>query len=103
MTTVDVYAAWLTAGDTLRPYGAWLAANWVWLAAGLLILGAVAVVRWAVRDDYRTYNDKRAAWFVVCDGPRPEPAAPGEDDQLLDACRQILHATDTAAKGDQQP
>lgn len=29
--TPDLYAAWLTAGDRLQPYGAWLATHWIWL------------------------------------------------------------------------
>jgi hypothetical protein len=87
--TPDVYDAWLTAGDTLRPYGDWIATNWLWLAAGLLILAAAVVVRWAVRDDYRSYNDRRAAWFVVCDGPRPEPPAPGSNEQWLATCNEL--------------
>jgi hypothetical protein len=64
------------------------------------VLAAVApVVCWQIRralrgDDYRTYNDKRAAWLAVCDGPRPEPPAPGSNEQWLATCREI-YAADT--------
>ncbi|MCX5336940.1 hypothetical protein [Streptomyces sp. NBC_00140] len=92
MTTVDVYDAWLTAGDTLRPYGDWLAANWVWLTVLAAALLAVWAVAWFCRDDYRSHNDRRAAWLAVCNGPRPEPAAPGTNEQWLDACWEIYAA-----------
>lgn len=93
MTTVDVYDAWLTAGETLRPYGDWLVANWPWLTVLAATLLAVWAVAWFCRDDYRSHNDRRAAWLTACNGPRPEPAA----------CLQIMRATDKAAKGDPQP
>jgi len=81
----DVYAAWRTAG-------VWLAANWTGLAAwgiGAAILTAVAWAVWPVGDDYRSRNDRREAAWTVAREPRPEPAEPGSDDQLLAACQQI--------------
>lgn len=82
----DLYAAWLTAGDNLQPVGAWLAGSWPWLA----IAWAAAFAAWAIRrslpgDDYRTRNDRTAAWRATCD-PRPEPAEPGTDSGLLLDC-----------------
>ena len=98
--TTDVYAAWLTAGDTLRPYGDWLAANWLWLTAGL----SFAAIAWQIirrmsrGDDYRTRNDQSAAvWIHFLDPPNRE-TAPGSDIDDLDACLQILRATDDQAR-----
>lgn len=81
----DLYAAWRTAG-------AWLAAHWTGLAAygiGIAALTAVAWAWWPTGDDYRTRNDRRQAAWSVARNERPEPAEPGVDDELLNACQQI--------------
>lgn len=75
----DLYDAWRTAGN-------WVAANWPWLALAVgIALGIWAVGRAVRGDDYRTRNDKRAAWLAVCEG-RPEPPQPGTDIGLYLAC-----------------
>lgn len=84
--TVDVYAAWLTAGETLRPYGDWIIANWPWLAVAAGALLAVWAVAWSCRDDYRSRNDRQQALMRAHLG-RPEPATPGTDNDLLLDCR----------------
>ncbi|GLP64249.1 hypothetical protein TUSST3_08690 [Streptomyces sp. TUS-ST3] len=67
------------------------------IAIYLIVLAALAGATWTARglwrtlraDDYRTRNDrKQAAWLAVCT-PRTEPAEPGTNDELLDACQQI--------------
>jgi hypothetical protein len=95
----DLYTAWLTAGDRLHRAGDWIATNWPWLLA----LSVACLAVWAIRrgwlgDDYRTRNDKRQAWLAACEGPRPEPAAPGSDQQLLAQCLAIC--PDLARKED---
>lgn len=80
MTTVDVYDAWLTAGD-------WVLTYWPWLGATGVILAAAVTAVWAVgRDDYRSHNDRTQA-LMRAHLERPEPAAPGVDDDLLLDCR----------------
>ncbi|MEU1273056.1 hypothetical protein [Streptomyces sp. NPDC005799] len=62
MTTADLYAAWLTAGDRLQAIGAWLAGDGAWLP--LLVVAAVVIagIWWhRPRDDYRTRNDQASA------------------------------------------
>lgn len=86
MTTVDVYDAWLTAGETLRPYGDWIVAKWPWLTVLAGALLAVWAVAWFCRDDFRSRNDRQQALMRV-HLDRPEPAAPGTDDDLLLDCR----------------
>jgi len=67
----------------------WLADNWSQVAALTVAAGALLVLCWACRgDDYRTRNDRTAAWRATC-GPRPEPAEPGNDEALLAACNQL--------------
>lgn len=34
----DLYGAWLEAGNNLQPYGAWIAAHWIWLAVAASFL-----------------------------------------------------------------
>jgi hypothetical protein len=61
------------------------------IAIGIAAAAVVAAqIRRALRGgDYRTRNDRRqAAWLVLCE-PRPEPAAPGTNDELLAACNQL--------------
>ena len=94
----DLYAAWLTAGDSLQSVGAWLAGDGAWVPIFAVAAAVLLVVCWALRgDDYRTHNDRTAARRAVC-GPRPEPGVPGSDDDLLAACRQIC--PDLARKED---
>jgi len=77
--TPDLYDAWHTAGD-------WVLTYWPWLAAAGGVLAAVVAVACAVSGDYRSHNDRRAAWLTVCQAPRPEPAQPGTDPDLLLDC-----------------
>lgn len=78
----EVRAAWLNAGD-------WVAAHWTGLAALAVAAAVLLVLCWAFRgDDYRTRNDRTAARHATS-GPRPEPGEPGNDDELLAACRQL--------------
>lgn len=73
------------------------------ITAAAVVAVIVAVLCWQIRralrsDDYRTRNDRRqAAWIAVCEG-RPEPGAPGTDDELLNACNQLC--PDLARKED---
>ena len=74
----------------------WLADNWPALAAFAVAAGALLVLCWALRgDDYRTRNDRTAAWRAS-GGPRPEPGEPGTNEADLHTCRQILQATNKA-------
>lgn len=76
MTTVDVYAAWLTAGENLRPYGDWIAANWVNLvAAASLAVIAWRILRWAIRPRVHV--------------PAAFDNQPPVDDDALIECRRI--------------
>ena len=76
----------------------WLADNWSQLAALIAAAAVLLVVCWALRgDDYRTRNDRTAAWRVA-HTPRPEPGVPGTDDTLLDACNRLC--PDLARKED---
>jgi hypothetical protein len=74
--TPNLYGAWLTAGDNLQPYGAWLAHNWpnLAIAASIAYIG-YRIIRWSLRDT------------------RYLPAAPDNvpphDDDLLIVCRRI--------------
>jgi len=68
---------------------AWIADWWPNLAIAAL---AIAVIAWACRpphNDYRSRNDRIAAQHITRHEPRPEPAAPGNDDRLLEQCRAI--------------
>jgi hypothetical protein len=72
--------------------GGWLAEH----AAQIAIIAAVGgFAWWNIRrllrgDDYRSGEDPgQDAWLAVCNDQRPEPAQPGTDQQLLDACRTI--------------
>jgi hypothetical protein len=87
--SADLYAAWLTAGDNLQPVGAWLASDGAWVP----IFAVAAVIIWRIwrirpRDDYRTRNDRTAAWRATCE-PRPEPGAPGNDFGLYLDCLAV--------------
>jgi hypothetical protein len=44
--TPDVYAAFLTAGTNLQPYGAWIARNWPNLAAAIVL---AVLAAWCIR------------------------------------------------------
>ena len=96
--TPDLYAAWLTAGDNLQSVGAWLADDGAWVP----IFAVAAVIVWRIwrirpRDDYRTRNDRTAAWRATS-RPRSEPGVPGTNEADLHTCRQILQATNNARK-----
>jgi hypothetical protein len=54
----DLYGAWLTAGNNLQPVGAWIGANWIWLAAAALAAG---FAWWALRRELRAANDQVTA------------------------------------------
>jgi hypothetical protein len=43
---VDLYGAWLTAGNNLQPVGDWLIGHWIWLVAAVVAAG---VAWWALR------------------------------------------------------
>lgn len=92
--TADVYDAWRTAGD-------WVLAYWPWLGGAGVVLAAVVAVAWAFgRDDYRSRNDRQQALMRI-HLDRPEPPAPGSNEQWLATCREIYAAdTDTATKED---
>ncbi|WP_405673157.1 hypothetical protein [Streptomyces sp. NBC_01530] len=90
----EIRQAWLTAGN-------WVIANWPWIATTI----AAGFATWAIRrcltgDDYRSRNDKAAAWRLLCDDPPNEETQPGTDSDDLLTCLQILRATDTARKED---
>jgi hypothetical protein len=65
--------------------------------AGALFCGwqAGRQIRAARDDDYRTRNDRAAAQRITRFEERPEPPAPGLDDDLLADCNAIYTATDT--------
>ncbi|WP_217235417.1 hypothetical protein [Streptomyces sp. AC555_RSS877] len=73
------------------------------IAIGLIVLAALVGAGWTARGlyrtlrqpDYRTRNDQVAARRITRLEPRPEPAAPGQDQQLLNRCNAILAATNT--------
>jgi hypothetical protein len=92
----DLYAAWLTAGNNLQSAGAWLAGDGAWVPIFAVAAAVLLVVCWALRgDDYRTRNDRTAAWRATS-GPRPEPGVPGSNEADLQTCRQIMRATNRA-------
>ncbi len=85
----EIRQAWLTAGD-------WVIANWPWIATAF----AAAIAWWAIGQclpggDYRSRNDKAAAWRLLCDNPPNRETQPGSDADDLRTCLQILRATDT--------
>ncbi|MER8004815.1 hypothetical protein [Streptomyces sp. NPDC094149] len=41
--TPDLYAAWLAAGNNLQPYGAWIAAHWIWLVVAASATATIAL------------------------------------------------------------
>ena len=93
MSNPDVYAAWLTAGNNLQPVGDWLGAHWLGLA---MLTCGLTLVAWSVRnfirashDDQRTRNDRAMAQRITRTQNRPEPPAPGHDNQLLRQCHNI--------------
>jgi hypothetical protein len=51
---VDLYGAWLTAGNNLQPVGAWIGANGIWLAA---VVVAAGFAWWALRKASRQVAD----------------------------------------------
>lgn len=85
--TPDLYDTWHTAGD-------WVLTYWPWLAAAGGVLAAIVAVACAVSGDYRSHNDRRAAWLTVCDAPRPEPGQPGTDVGLYLDCVAIYSDCD---------
>jgi hypothetical protein len=96
--TPNLYDAWITAGNTLQPVGDWVATYW----PALTTASALTFALWALpryirgsRDDYRTRNDHAAAQRITRTEDRPEPGTPGNDEQLLQQCHQILDATNT--------
>lgn len=74
--TPNLYGAWLTAGDNLQPYGAWLAHNWpnLAIAASIAYLG-YRIIRWSLRDT----RHLPAA---------PDNIQPTDEDALIE-CRRI--------------
>jgi hypothetical protein len=91
--TADVYGAWLAAGDRLQPAAEWIADWWPNLAIAAL---AIAVIAWACRpprNDYRNRNDRVQAQHITRAEPRPEPAAPGNDNGLLLDAYLTYHGT----------
>jgi hypothetical protein len=94
----DLYGAWLTAGNNLQPVGAWLAGWWPTLAIAAVAATVIGWAWWPTRTDYRTRNDQRAAIRITGFQERPEPGQPGTNQELLDTCRAIAHATQTARK-----
>lgn len=72
----DLYAAWLTAGNNLQPYGDWLAHNWPNLAAAL---GLGAFGGWCIRRALRDRHHLPAAFDNT----------PPHDDDALITCRRI--------------
>lgn len=95
--TPDLYGAWLTAGNRLQPVGAWLASNWGWLVSAV---AAAAFAAWTIRRSLRQAS--RTVDQILAEPPTRE-TTPGSDEDDLLTCLQILHATDTAPKGDPQP
>lgn len=74
--TSDLYAAWLTAGNHLQPYGNWIAVNWPNLA---IALGIGAFGGWCIRRALRDRHHLPAA---------PDNLPPIDDDALI-TCRRI--------------
>lgn len=74
--SADLYAAWLTAGNTLQPVGHWLADNWINLAiAASLAAVAGRILRWAIRHRHHL--------------PAAPDNVPPVDMDALIACRRI--------------
>lgn len=75
--TVDLYAAWLTAGNNLQPVGAWLGARWIGLTVAVVAAG---VAWWALRRASRQVDQ------ILHDEPaEPDTEWGVRDELLLDA------------------
>jgi hypothetical protein len=66
--TVDLYGAWLAAGNNLQPVGAWLGRNWIGLTAAVLAAG---FAWWALRRELRAADDQVTA--ILADRPQRQP------------------------------
>lgn len=98
--SVDLYAAWLTAGNNLQPIGAWLGGNWIWLVAAVTAAATAwwAVRRWIRSDRRQAAYDREAAWHIQCYNPPAIQTRPGSDSSDLLTCLNILGATEQTRK-----
>ena len=72
--TVDLYEAWLTAGNNLQPVGDWIGAHSVWIVAAAVAAGAAW---WALRRASRQVDQ------ILRDEPAEADTEWGVRDELL--------------------
>lgn len=102
MTTADLYAAWITAGDHLQPVGAWISERWPYIAIPAIAATTLAWILRRSRGDRRARNDRRAA-LMHAHLQRPEPPRPGTNNDDLRTCLNILAATEQAEARKEKP
>ena len=66
--TVDLYGAWLAAGNNLQPVGDWLIGHWIGLGVAAVAAG---FAWWALRRELRDANERVTA--ILADQPQQQP------------------------------